>query len=205
MAEVDGDGAFSMPHVAGDAPSRLDRTAPRRVALVRRIELLERAIVAHIATPARGGALRQCTIYLNTLGNGWLYVPMALLVILSDHPQRWSVLLAAVLAVGGAHIVYPIVKRWVGRERPFVADPSLHTGVAPLDRFSFPSGHCMTFAAVLIPVGYAFPRTVVVLFLLWLLIAWARVASAHHFVSDVIAGTVLGVFVAWPISARLVL
>ena len=204
MAELDSEGMTAMNGMTSSHLSRADCTAPRASALVRRINSFERAIVEQVAVSARSGALRRCAIYLNTLGNGWLYAPMALLVIFSGHPRRWSVLLAAVLAVGVAHVFYPIVKRCVKRERPFVVDPTLQTGMAPLDRFSFPSGHCMTFAAVLVPLGSAFPRFTAVLFVLWLLIAWARIASAHHFMSDVVAGTILGIVIAWPISTRLV-
>ena len=73
----------------------------------------------------------------------------------------------------------------------------------PLDRYSFPSGHCMTFAAVLFPVSLAWPGMFAGLLALWALIAWARLASAHHYVSDVIAGTTLGIVVAWPICGAL--
>ena len=107
------------------------------------------------------------------------------------------------LAVGCAHVLYPLIKNGIRRVRPFEADPSLRSLAQPLDRYSFPSGHCMTFAAVLFPVSLAWSGMFAGLLALWALIAWARLASAHHYVSDVIAGTTLGIVVAWPICGAL--
>jgi undecaprenyl-diphosphatase len=69
-----------------------------------------------------------------------------------------------------------------------------------LDQHSFPSGHAMTLPAVLVPLGLQFPQTIGLAFASWLLMAWARLASAHHYPSDVAAGAALGVCVSYPIS-----
>jgi len=200
MADMDGDVPVALPESAKPAIPELDRTASRLTALVRRIGRAECALVARIAAPARVGALRHCAIYLNKLGNGWLYALMTLLVLGSGNSRRWYVVLSAVLAAGCAHAVYRLLKRRVRRPRPFDADDSLTSLAPPLDQYSFPSGHCMTFAAVLVPVRLAFPSMFAPLVGTWLLIAWARLASAHHYPSDVLAGTALGVVAAWPIS-----
>ena len=202
MTDMDSDSVV-LPDPAGHATTPAHRTASRAIALVRRMPEMERVIVARIAGPARAGWLRDCAIYLNKLGNGWLYAPLALLIVLSGDPRRWRVLLAAVLAVGCAHVLYPLIKNGIRRVRPFEADPSLRSLAQPLDRYSFPSGHCMTFAAVLFPVSLAWPGMFAGLLALWALIAWASLASAHHYVSDVIAGTTLGIVVAWPICGAL--
>ena len=69
-----------------------------------------------------------------------------------------------------------------------------------LDEHSFPSGHAMTLTAALVPFVLAFPHVLGLAFATWLLMAWARLASAHHYPSDVAAGAVLGVCVSYPIS-----
>ena len=69
-----------------------------------------------------------------------------------------------------------------------------------LDQHSFPSGHAMTLPAALVPLSMQFPQTMGLAFATCLLMAWARLASAHHYPSDVAVGTVLGFSVSYPIS-----
>ncbi len=61
----------------------------------------------------------------------------------------------------------------------------------------------MTFTTISVPVVVAFPSMVPLVLVAWMLIAWARLASAHHYPSDVVAGTVLGALVAWPFTKML--
>jgi undecaprenyl-diphosphatase len=58
----------------------------------------------------------------------------------------------------------------------------------------------MTLAAALVPFVVAFPRSLALAAVMAGLMAWARLACAHHYPSDVAAGTVLGVSVSYPIS-----
>jgi undecaprenyl-diphosphatase len=69
-----------------------------------------------------------------------------------------------------------------------------------LDQHSFPSGHAMTLPAALVPMALQFPQTMGLAFATGLLMAWARLASAHHYPSDVAVGAALGVAVSYPIS-----
>jgi undecaprenyl-diphosphatase len=72
--------------------------------------------------------------------------------------------------------------------------------VTPLDEHSFPSGHCMTMAAVFVPLGLALPQLIFVLGIVAFLIGWARLAAAHHYPSDLVSGAALGAAIALPIS-----
>jgi undecaprenyl-diphosphatase len=62
----------------------------------------------------------------------------------------------------------------------------------------------MTVTCVLIPVTTALPHLGAIAGALWLLVAWARLAAAHHYPSDLLAGTVLGAAIAWPITSFLI-
>jgi undecaprenyl-diphosphatase len=128
----------------------------------------------------------------NRLGNGWLYLLMSGTLLIVGSRQAYGVILHGGLAVAAAHAVYPWIKRRIGRLRPFERMPHGRAGIPVLDRYSFPSGHCMTATAVAIPLTQAYPH------LLWgvvaagAAIAWARVACAHHYPSDLVAGCALG-------------
>jgi undecaprenyl-diphosphatase len=79
-------------------------------------------------------------------------------------------------------------------------DGGLVSLLKPLDRYSCPSGHCMTAAALSLPIALVIPGFAPLLVALILLIGWARLAAAHHYPSDLILGTLMGYGVAWPIS-----
>jgi undecaprenyl-diphosphatase len=61
-----------------------------------------------------------------------------------------------------------------------------------------------TLTSVLVPIVILWPATAILAVLLACCLAWARVATAHHFPSDVFAGAVLGVGVGYPISLGLI-
>jgi undecaprenyl-diphosphatase len=85
-----------------------------------------------------------------------------------------------------------MLKKVSARSRPFHRDPSLDSGLRILDLYSFPSGHCMTAAAVGLPYGLTFRYAFVPFLIGWLLIAWSRLASGHHYPSDILFGSLIG-------------
>jgi undecaprenyl-diphosphatase len=134
------------------------------------------------------------------MGNGWLYIAFGSFCIISAGASAVYVITLAVVNVGVLHCIYPFIKRWVARPRPYQVDVELVPLLAVLDEHSFPSGHSMTLTAVSVPIVLFFPQTFIFAVMFWALMAWARLASAHHFPSDVVAGSVLGLSVSYPIS-----
>lgn len=123
-------------------------------------------------------------------------IVMSLVVIWLIIRRLWKLGAFVVVTTAGSSMVNTVAKAWVHRDRPLVAHPFVHEPGA-----SFPSGHAQ--AAV---VGYA----VLLLVFLPVLrgrwrqlaltaamvmvvgIGFSRVALAAHYVSDVLAGFVLG-------------
>lgn len=167
-------------------------------------DVAELRIVRRLASTTRFPAVRSLTLAVNTLGNGWIYPPIAVALLLSGLPNARAVAGAALLATLAAHALYALLKRGIARRRPFERDPALRPLARVLDRYSFPSGHCMTLTAVLLPIMHARPA-------LWpfaagalSVLAWCRLASAHHYPSDVLAGACVGAAIALPVSAWLI-
>jgi undecaprenyl-diphosphatase len=65
--------------------------------------------------------------------------------------------------------------------------------VLPPDKFSFPSGHTMTAFSIALVVSYFYPSLEGTLFFVAFSIAVSRIVLGMHFLSDVLAGIVLGV------------
>lgn len=187
-----------------DARGRIEvsqRMLPVRGALInlswREIELVER-----VWRGTRRGSVRRLAFVISWLGNGLFYLLCAALLLwLADASAR-PVGVAA-LAVSIGHLVYPWIKLACGRPRPFEIDRALAPLLPPLDRHSFPSGHAMTLTAALVPLLVAWPGAWPVALLVWLAMAWSRIACAHHYPSDVAAGTLLGASIAAPLAMLL--
>jgi undecaprenyl-diphosphatase len=134
---------------------------------------------------------------VSRLGDGVFWYCLAgMIALLGGWPTG---LLSALwmLAWGGTcTVVYKLLKHAIARRRPCELRSTLLVTVAPLDRFSFPSGHtlhavCFTIlGSALVPgIGwFLWPFT--------LLVALSRLVLGLHFISDVIAGAIIGTGVA---------
>lgn len=141
-------------------------------------------------------ASRRYFAAISRLGDGvaW-YVLMAALVVVDGID---GVVASAHLAATGviALALYKLLKRWTRRPRPFAADARIRAWVAPLDEFSFPSGHTLHAVAFTVVALAHYPM------LSWLLIpftasvALSRVVLGLHYPSDVLAATAIGVALA---------
>jgi len=140
---------------------------------------------------ARRGIL-HCFAAVSRLGDGlFWYVLMGALVLLDEIAGlRASLHLAATGAVALA--LYKLLKRWTRRPRPFASDLRIRAWVAPLDEFSFPSGHTLHAVAFSLVAMAHYPA------LAWLLVpftaavAASRVVLGLHYPSDVLAATAIG-------------
>jgi undecaprenyl-diphosphatase len=165
-----------------------------------RLSEVELTLVHGFAHTARPKFARSSAIALSRLGDGWVYPVIGIGSILVGGLEAIAVVVAGILNAVVLHSLYPVIKRLVARPRPYERDATLVPLLRALDRHSFPSGHAMTLPAALVPLGLQFPQTIGLGFAIVLLMAWARLASAHHYPSDVAVGTALGVGVSYPIS-----
>jgi membrane-associated phospholipid phosphatase len=100
------------------------------------------------------------------------------------------------LAIGVPGLFVTIVKRLIGRARPYVGSPDDPFIYRPFvwapEYASMPSGHATTAASAAIAIGALWPASRPVMWLYALLIMFSRVVVLAHHPSDVIAGALVG-------------
>ena len=156
--------------------------------------------VHYCARMTRRPVTKWFAITISKLGNGWIYLMLAPALALDMGWRALPIIISALINAALLHLVYPMMKRRFRRRRPYHADPRLTSLLQTLDEHSFPSGHVMTLTGVLLPIILALPAARAPALGLLLAMAWSRMATAHHYPSDVIAGVVIGAALAFPLT-----
>jgi undecaprenyl-diphosphatase len=137
--------------------------------------------------------VRFWMIAATRMGDGWLWYGLGAILLVFGGAERF----AAVSAAGAAGLtgvgIFKLIKLLSQRPRPCQFEPHCWSKVLPPDMFSFPSGHTMTAFSISLVVSYFYPSLEAPLFFLALSIAVSRIVLGMHFLSDVLAGAVLGV------------
>lgn len=161
---------------------------------------LDIRIVRRCAAGTRTSLGQRSAIFVSRCGNGWMYPALAALFIVREKNAALRPLLAAATSIAILHCFYPLLKNRISRSRPYQILPELNPLLPTLDRHSFPSGHAMTLTAAFTPFVLAFSGTMWSATPIWAAMAWSRIASAHHFPTDILGGTILGAAVAYPVA-----
>lgn len=137
-------------------------------------------------------SVRQLFCAVSWLGDGWFwYGLIALLPVLE--PERGWFIGAQMLVTGFAGVlVYKLIKRHAVRERPFITHSVINCASAPLDRYSFPSGHTLHAVSFTLVLTYYVPEWAPFLVVAAGLIATSRIVLGLHYPTDVAAGAAIG-------------
>jgi len=128
---------------------------------------------------------------VSRLGDGvfWYALMVALLLVQGAEaaPVVGRMLLAGALCL----MLYKWLKARTTRSRPCAKNRGIERRVAPLDEYSFPSGHTLAVSFTLIAV-YHYPALGWPLLPFAALVALSRIVLGLHYPSDVLAGALLG-------------
>ncbi len=108
--------------------------------------------------------------------------------------SRLGLFLALSVIISG--IIVDIIKVLVARYRP---KAFLHDGLYGFKGFdigyivnSFPSGHSATAFSAFVAFSFIFPKYKYLFFFIAFIVAFSRVVLYHHYLSDVIVGSLIG-------------
>lgn len=135
-------------------------------------------------------AIRAFFLGVSWLGNGkFWYGLMAVLPFVAGGITA-TVQMVATSAVGV--LLYQLIKLRAVRERPFITHRAIRCAAAPLDRYSFPSGHALHAVCFTAIAASHHPLLAAPLIGFTLLVALSRVVLGLHYPTDVAAGAMLG-------------
>jgi undecaprenyl-diphosphatase len=137
-------------------------------------------------------------------GDGWLWASLAVPILWLGGTARYRAMVVLATAVVLGLMLFLILKRLIGRERPCSINPICWARLIPPDRFSFPSGHSITAFAITVPLSMFYPAYMVGLLFCALSVAMSRVVLGLHFLSDVIAGSLMGAGIGYATYALMV-
>ena len=141
--------------------------------------------------------VRLASLCATRAGDGWLWFVVAVTILALGGDERFRAVAAGTLAAAIGVGLFLLLKKVTGRRRPCALERHCWATLLPPDQFSFPSGHTMTAFAVTVPVGLAYPLAAPWLMVSAILIAASRILLGMHFLSDVIAGSILGALLGY--------
>ncbi|MGX9719267.1 phosphatase PAP2 family protein [Stenotrophomonas acidaminiphila] len=133
--------------------------------------------------------IRTLFAAISRLGDGMFWYLLMGALVLADGMDglRASAHMAATGVV--ALTLYKSLKRWTRRPRPFAADLRIRAWVAPLDEYSFPSGHTLHAVSFSVVALAYYPWLAPLLLPFTAGVALSRVVLGLHYPSDVLAAT----------------
>ncbi len=164
--------------------------------MIRFFDELEYSTCVRINAFSRNAAVRRFFQAVSRLGDYPAYVVVGVAGAALLEGDSAAFILHALALASTGFIGYKLLKNSLVRERPFVTHDLVECAAAPLDRYSFPSGHTMHAVAFAILFSAYLP------FLAWLMVPFAllvaasRVVLGLHYPSDVIVGALLGALLA---------
>lgn len=161
-----------------------------------RFDLLERHACLTCNRLALNLFVRRSFSLVSRLGDGlfWYMLMLALPLIYGSQGLIVSLQMVIFGMVGLS--THKWLKSRTVRERPFAAHPDILCGTAPLDQYSFPSGHTLHAVLFTTVTLSTFPALAPVLLPFMALVALSRVILGLHYPSDVAAGAAIGWVIA---------
>lgn len=140
--------------------------------------------------------VRRLFSLVSRLGDGLLWAALMLCILLAQGVEGVTPCLHMLLAGGTGTLVYKLLKQRTLRPRPFEVIQAISLGTAPLDKFSFPSGHTLHAVTFTLVVLNYYPVLAWLLIPFTVLVAASRLVLGLHYPSDVLAGAAIGAVIA---------
>lgn len=160
----------------------------------RRILELDARLSSQMRVAEKPGLLRNIAIFFAHSGDSWFWALALIIAWFFSNPawRKWETV--EFFGIAGLAAVVLAVKMLVKRKRPEGDWGEIYRNTDP---HSFPSGHAARAFLIAVLGTVLAPLWLAAVLWVWApLVALARVAMGVHYLSDVVAGAILGIIVA---------
>jgi undecaprenyl-diphosphatase len=164
--------------------------------MLARLSAVDAALCVRINRASHQDWVQRLFGGISRLGDGAFWYTLMAALLLLQHEAALRPVLHMIGAGLTGFALYKWLKARTLRPRPCDLHASILRTTAPLDEFSFPSGHTLhavTFTTV--ALAY-YPALAPVLIPFTVLVGWSRLVLGLHYPSDVLAGAALGYGIA---------
>ncbi len=171
--------------------NNLSMNEPRNI-VVRLLADIDARLYVFLGLTEQRFHLYKLARAISFTGDGYAYLLLAAMLLLISREAGLAVTLCGFLAFAFELPTYSVLKKTFKRRRPYLVVDRLERIHDPSDEFSFPSGHTAGGFLMACIVSHFFPAATLPMYLWASAIGLSRIFLRVHFVSDVIAGALLG-------------
>lgn len=170
---------------------------PRLAAALERFASWDAAACVRVNRVSRRPWPRGLFRAVSRLGDGVFWYALMLALALGGGAAGAAAALQLALTGLAGTALYKGLKGRTARPRPYAVRPDIVCATAPLDRYSFPSGHTLHAVGFTVVALAHYPALAPLLLPFTALVAASRPVLGLHYPSDVLAGAGLGALAGW--------
>ena len=173
------------------------RRQQRAEFLFKRADLFELALCQKMNRLGHMRAIRLFFKGVSRLGDGVFWYTLAFCLPFTTGIEGVFAIAHIFTAALVCVFIYSQLKNRLVRQRPFISFPDIMAHTAPLDKYSFPSGHTMNAVNFAILFSWFFPALLWVVVPFAVLVGASRVILGMHYPTDVTVGALLGMIISY--------
>lgn len=162
-----------------------------------RLKAWENRLALRFNRPNRRGAISALFGAVSNVGDGLFWYGLMAAMLVAEGPAALKPVLVMIATGAACTFAYRWLKSTTSRERPCRQHPGIQVTTLPLDYFSFPSGHTLHAVCFSVVAMSYYPTLGWLLLPFTLLVAASRLILGLHYLSDVIAGALIGGTIAF--------
>ncbi|NRB42702.1 MAG: phosphatase PAP2 family protein [Pseudomonadales bacterium] len=125
-------------------------------------------------------------------GDGYMYLAIGMIAMFLDTPHSKLFVMATLIAYLIEVPSFILLKHLFKRNRPYVDIKGSYYSIEAADKFSLPSGHSAAAFLMMNMIALYYPAFWAIALVWAVLIGLSRVILGVHYLSDIIAGALLG-------------
>lgn len=158
----------------------------------RRPNLFDRKLLNWFNETIKSSFLDKFMYVITYLGSAWFTTVFLSFLILFGKGKTRVVGIEGAMSISISQIIVQILKRSLGRERPYNVLKNINTFGIILKDYSFPSGHTTAGFSIAMTLALNYSYLIIPVLMLAVIVGISRMYLGVHYPTDVGAGIIIG-------------